>query len=172
MLTLILITGCASGGAVTDAPDRAAPTQSSPAPAVEATPTRPSYDGPTVPNSSWTKELSAAQGRRAGMGRADILHHFEQDGRLPLSLELLDGSWSISVTNDAGVREPGDVGTFEYDDQGRLVMTSYSEGCPGCVSTLAWSLRGESLSLEPVGPLPGGEPLERLIMGGTWTREG
>jgi len=171
-VVLFLLAGCASGQATTGAADQE-PTQPASSPAVtEPGPTGAASDGPTIPNSSWSKELTATQGRRAGMQHADIRLQFGQDGRLPLTFQFLDGTWSIVVTNDSGVDEMGDLGTLEYDDRGRMLMTSNSEGCPGCVSTMAWTIRRDRLRLESVGALPGGDPMERLIMGGTWTRKG
>ncbi len=172
ILPFLLLAGCASGQATTEAADQPDLPHASSSVGTESTATESAYGGPTVPNSSWSKELTATQGRRAGMARTDVRLHFGPDGLLPLTFQFLDGTWAISVTNDSGVVEPGDVGTLEYDDQGRMVMTSDSEGCPGCASTMAWTITGDTLSLEPVGQLPGGEPLERLIMGGTWTRGG
>jgi len=172
IFTLFLLAGRASGQATTEAADKE-PMQHTSSPAVtKSAPTASAYDGPTLPDSSWSRELTAEQVRRAGMPNADIRLHFGPDGWLPLTLQFVDDTWSTSLTNDSGVDETGDVGTLEYDDRGRMWMTSNSEGCPGCVSTMAWTIRGDGLSLEPAGALPGGDPLERLIMGGTWTREG
>lgn len=38
------------------------------------------------------------------------------DGEAPLSLEIADGEWTVHVTNDAGISEVGDYGTYEYDE--------------------------------------------------------
>jgi hypothetical protein len=175
-ILVLLLAGCGADDENPQSADRALEVEASSEPSTEPTTaatTSASMDaGPTgdgVPDSSWTKELTAAQGRDAGMSKLDLGYHFGSDGRFPLTLRFLDETWSITVTNDSGIDEVGDVGTIVYDDKGRLEMTSESEGCSGCVATLGWRITGDVLTLKPV-ELPTDDPLERLIMSGTWER--
>ena len=69
------------------------------------------------------------------------------DGELPIAFKVAGDRWTHFVTNDAGIAEPGDVGTSSYDDEGHWVTVSASQGCPGCVQVLAWSLVDSSLTL-------------------------
>ncbi len=94
------------------------------------------WAGEVLPDSTWTKTVTLKQAKKAGVHQAQVPSNFGEDGLMPLTFVFESDSWAIMVVNDDGAAEPGDLGTLTYDDQGRLVTTSNSEGCPGCVITL------------------------------------
>ena len=90
---------------------------------------------------------------------AEVPSNFGEDGLMPLTFVFEGDSWAIMVVNDQGRPRPGDLGTLAYDDQGRLVTTSNSEGCPGCVITLEMEGCRDTLTIATVQRSPG-NPLE------------
>jgi TRAP-type C4-dicarboxylate transport system substrate-binding protein len=96
------------------------------------------------------------------------------DGELPEAIEITLDGWLHHVTNDAGFSEVGDLGTYSYDEDGRLVMTAESTGCPGCVAVLDWVLTNGVLTLK-FSPVNGPEdPYDEghLLFVGDWILEG
>jgi hypothetical protein len=91
---------------------------------------------------------------------AEMLTAFEFDG----------DRWTHYITNDAGVEEVGDLGTLTYDDRGRLVTTSESTGCPGCVGFTVWELNGDVLELRLDGDDV--DPVDAFVIDGEYTHEG
>ncbi len=122
-----------------------------------------------IPDSTWTRVLTRTQAERAGIPEADIVEQLAADDRVPLTFQFLGGSWSILVTNDQGIDEGGDSGTAEYIAPGRVVLTSDSPGCPGCIQRLTWQIRGDTLTLDqaPGEHLP---QLDAFIVLGDWGR--
>ena len=90
-----------------------------------------------------------------------------RDGELPVLLQVIGDFWSITVTDDSGATDVGDLGSLTYEDDDRVVMTSDSEGCPGCVLTVTWSLEGDRLTLV-MTPDTTATPLERLVLEGVF----
>ena len=65
----------------------------------------------------------------------------------------------------------GDKGTYVYREDGALVTTSESQGCPGCVLPIDRSIEGDTLSLTL--KQEGGvttDAAERFVIDGAWTR--
>jgi hypothetical protein len=119
-----------------------------PQPTQTPTSTQTAYDGPRIPNSTWTKEVTRADARAAGISDQNpFIRDFGADGVLPLTLKYEADSYSVLVTNDQGSSEVGDFGTLVYDAPGRLTMTSGSPGCPGCEYPVTWEIRGDRLVL-------------------------
>lgn len=165
-----LLPGCSSADPAS--PRAEAPagptTTASPGTVPGATPTGASYDGPRIPDSTWTKVVTEAQARDAGLDAGWLASNVGSDGVMPLTLRFLGDTWSITIGNDAGAPEVGDVGDVTYDEQGRLVTTSRSEGCPGCVATQTWSIAGDRLWLRFLGDSATADA--RLVAAGTWRR--
>ena len=145
-----------------------------PEPADRVTPTpSSSWSGEVIPDSTWTRVATRAQGRELGVTEGDLRAEVGPDGRLPLTWRFEGGAWSqAGEYTDGGPMEVGDSGTFTYDAAGRLVTTSSSPGCPNCVTTIVWRITGDRLVLSlvhaPTGPPPG--LLGRLVTEGTWRR--
>jgi hypothetical protein len=69
---------------------------------------------------------------------------------------------------------PGDGGTLSYDDQGRAVFTSESEGCPGCVGVWVWRVEGGVLRLRLAKAESHdiiGNPVARLVNEGDFRQQ-
>ena len=70
------------------------------------------------------------------------------DGELPVAIEITHDGWVHHVTNDAGFREVGDLGTYAYDDEGNWVASNV-----GGSQTYSWSLEGDALTLTAIPPV-------------------
>lgn len=131
--------------------------------AVEPTSTARSHA--VIPPSNWRKVVTREQLVAAGADRAFLAENIGGAQRLPLVLSL-----SSDVYNQSG-RYPGgwssgDAGKVSYDGLGRLVLTSSSPGCTGCVFTLDWRVeRGELHLSDAKGTL---DEIDRLMFLGTW----
>ena len=169
-ITLFALAGCASGEAAESAKgDNSASESTSPSPSSEsADAPSDAWAGEVLPDSTWTKTVTLKQAKKAGVPQAEVPPNFGEDGLMPLTFVFESDSWAIMVVNDDGAAEPGDLGTLTYDDQGRLVTTSNSEGCPGCVITLRWEVVRDTLTIATVEK--SGDPLEKLILSGQWER--
>lgn len=126
----------------------------------------PAAAGDMIPDGRYVRVATAADAEAANLAAGQAQEFLGSDGELPLALEFEGLRMEHLVTNDAGVEEVGDLGTLDYPEDGRVVFTSESTGCPGCVATLEWSLEGDELTIEPSG-LP---PVEAFILAGTYTR--
>ena len=169
-ITLLALAGCASGEAAESAKGESPASEStSPSPS-SASADAPSdaWTGEVLPDSTWTKTVTLKQAKKVEVPQAEVPSNFGEDGLMPLTLVFESDSWAIMVADDQGVDEPGDVGTLTYDDRGRLVTTSNSEGCPGCVVTLRWKVVGDTLTIAMVEK--SGDPLEELVLSGQWER--
>ena len=110
-------------------------------------------------------------------GGQPVTHH-ENDPRNPpfpertpetiLVLRIEGDRWTLLGEFQPGHLEAGDLGSLAYED-GHLVTTSDSEGCPGCVSELTWSRHGDTVALERV---TGASvvAMDRFIWLGRWQR--
>jgi hypothetical protein len=69
----------------------------------------------------------------------------------------------------------GDEGTVTYDADGNWVATSSGAGCPGCVQTFGWSLKGGRLTLTMLDTTEAGDPvnllISRLVTEGEWAQK-
>lgn len=140
-----------------------------PAPPVVTEPTSAAPStGRQVPDSSWTRVATAAEARRLGVPRDAAVELLGDDGRLFQVLTFRNGSFSQSGRYGSGVMEVGDLGSVSYSG-GRLVLTSSSPGCPGCVASFRWRLLGDRLVLDRMSGTDV-RPLDRLVYEGTWER--
>lgn len=169
-ITLIALAGCASGEAAESAKaDNSASESTSPSPSSEsADAPSDAWTGEVLPDSTWTKTVTLKQAKKVGVPQAEVPSNFGEDGLMPLTFVFESDSWAIMVVHDDGAAEPGDLGTLTYDDQGRLVTTSNSEGCSGCVITLRWKVVRDTLTIAMVEK--SNEPMEKLILSGQWER--
>jgi hypothetical protein len=89
---------------------------------------------------------------------------------LQISLKFGGGHWTQFAEYTPGIPEPGDVGTYRVDVD-KLVMTSASEGCPGCVGVLDWTFDGGRLDLRYTKPAEH-DIIERLMTEHEYTKVG
>jgi hypothetical protein len=135
-------------------------------PSPESTDVSRGDDGTGLPDATWFRVATDAAAASLGVPERAAAEHLGDDGRLPLALTVVDGAWAITTTGDAGEVEVGDLGRAAYDDDGDLVTTSSSSGCPGCRAVLHWRLAGDELVLTSADGSLG--PVERLVTEGTW----
>ena len=118
-----------------------------------------------IPRSNWRKVVTRDQLVAAGADQAFLRENMGSASRQPLLLALSHDVFSLSVRHPSGWTG-GDAGRVSYDEAGRLVLTSSSTGCTGCVFTLDWSLGSGELHLDDAtGAL---DPIDRVIYLGTW----
>jgi hypothetical protein len=168
LVAALALAGCSGGD------DNATP---SAAPEAPTTGTATSDDpGPEasgagrIPDGAYSKAATEADADAAGLSEELREESLGSDGQMPTTIEFDGDRWTIYVTNDAGIAEVGDLGALEYDGQGRLVTTSESTGCPGCVWVADWSLEGETLELELTGEAV--DPVEAFVINGVYSRDG
>jgi hypothetical protein len=134
-----------------------------PADAPTATLSSPAHT--VIPASNWRKVVTRDELVAAGADRAFLREHLGPARQMPVLLALSQDVFSQSARY-AGGWSGGDAGTVSYDDKGRLVLTSSSTGCFGCVFTLDWRLEPSGLHLsDATGAL---DPIDRVIYLGTW----
>jgi hypothetical protein len=103
--------------------------------------------GDVIPDGTYSRTATRADGEALGLEPALLDSVFSADGELPIEFEIEGDKWRHYVTNDAGIRELGDLGTSSYDEDGRWVTVSESTGCPGCVGILEWTYDNDTLTL-------------------------
>ena len=128
-----------------------------------ATVASPSH--PVIPPSNWRRVITREELVAAGADGAFLREHLGSADRLPVLLSLSRDVFSQSGRYADGW-SGGDAGRVSYDDEGRLVLTSSSSGCPGCVLALDWRLEPGELHLgDATGML---DPIDRVVYVGTW----
>jgi hypothetical protein len=122
----------------------------------------------TIPEGTWGQSVrTRVAGYRAGLSAAEITGAIGEGTQATFSITLAAGRYSIFVAPDIGVAEVGDKGTYEYRQDGVLASTSESDGCPGCVLPITWSIDGDTLSLTLDHDRT---TAEKFVINGTWTR--
>lgn len=163
-----ILAGCSATSADTDE-SRKQPDGASTVAPPEAAAAAGEYDGPRIPDGSWSRVATLDQARRRDLDPAVVRPHLGSDRRMPIELVLEGNSWTVLVTEDDGVTLPGDLGTFTYDERGRFLATSESEGCPGCEALLEWRLQGDALRMWFAEDAAAGDDA-RLVHEGTFRR--
>lgn len=137
-----LLAGCGNDDSSTASPTEAATSGAS------ASASR----GETVLDGTYAKSVTVTDAKSAGIGDEDFLRsNFGDDGPTTISFKFEGNRWTLFVTPSGGAAEPGDVGSIKYDEHGDAVLTSESEGCPGCTYVYDWQLEGNQLTLTIVG---------------------
>ena len=160
----LLLAGCTSGGV-------SAPTQ----PPADETPSTVAVDaaGPrpdAIPEGTWRIVRTRDAANAAGLSPQEITGAIGEGTGATFSLTLAAGRYSTFVAPQRRGPEVGDQGTYVYREGGALVTTSESQGCPGCVLPITWSIEGDTLSLTL--KQEGGvttDAAERFVIDGTWT---
>ncbi len=168
---MVLMALSACGGEGTDTSvDAAAASTLSPTTAASWTSASTSGALATIPDGTYSRVVVREDAIAAGFDPELVDDFLGADGELPITYKVAGHRFTHFVTNDAGIAEPGDIGTASYDDEGRWVTVSESVGCPGCVQVLAWSLVDGSLTLSLVS-VDGQRPYpddERLVVEGVY----
>jgi hypothetical protein len=149
----LLAASCGGDGSVDAAADGPAQTSSS---ASATDPASTQVSTSALPNGSYEHTATLAEALDAGFSRKEVAEAFGGDGKLPITFTFEDGSWQHIVVLDDGTREVGDNGTYTVDGN-KLVTTSESDGCFGCIVTYRWTLDGNMLSLTVLSDSAGEE---------------
>ena len=119
----------------------------------------------TIPSGTYTRTITRAEAEAIGVDAGFIDEVIGPDDELVNAFEFTDdGRWTqLGDFSGTGVLESGDFGTYTYDDEGRLVTTSESEGCRGCVGVIEWTYADGVLTMElvPYEGFPGPYPPTR-----------
>ena len=113
----------------------------------------PSGTASTVPSQStstsipagvaWERTITAADFTRFNVQVSPDDLEFAPDGTLTVTFKFGDSSWTQFGNYNGGVPQPGDEGTYAYDDEANLLLTSSSGG----TLTLEWQVSGDRLTL-------------------------
>ncbi|WP_377641316.1 hypothetical protein [Oryzobacter terrae] len=130
-----------------------------------------SWQGPTIPEGRWSKEVDVAELRQGGLdlGPATLRANFLDDGRGRFHLDISGTKLYVFVEDDDGTLVLGDEADTSYDALGRLVQN--------LDLALEWTLEGDTLVIGDIAPVQGvrlteATPEERLALEGTWRRAG
>lgn len=166
VLALLLgsvLVGCSDGTSPTTTPGEPSPIGGS----------APADTGRAIPDGNYAKTVTVAEAKLMGITDQDFLSQLGTDGMTTLVFKFAGLRWTEFVVEEAP--EPGDLGTLKYDANQNVVMTSASEGCPGCVYTYDWSMVGDKLTLTLVGHESTDTPEDvvavRFVTEGAFTRQ-
>jgi hypothetical protein len=132
--------------------------------------------GEAIPDGTYAKSVTVADAKTAGIVDKGFLSgNFGDDGSTTFTFKFQDDRWTLFVTPGGGAPEPGDLGSITYDEHGDVVLTSESEGCPGCTGVYDWELDGSQLTMSfaehDSSDRPEALAIERFVTEGTFTRE-
>jgi hypothetical protein len=144
-----------------------------PAPTTPAVSSETADAAAVIPDGSYAKTVTVDQAKAMGITDKSFLRQLGEDETTSFVYKFQGDRWTQFVVE--GAPEPGDLGPLEYDANDDVVMTSESDGCPGCVYSYDWSLDGDRLTLTLVGhdstDTPEDVVIVRFITEGTFTRQ-
>jgi hypothetical protein len=104
-----------------------------------------------VPAGGWVREVTAKKGLALGISRRRVERLTGEDGAMGLGLKLQEQQvFTLWTNDDDGLATAWDTGRYAFTSGHRLVLTSMSSKCPGCVTRLTWSEDGKDLVLSAV----------------------
>jgi hypothetical protein len=134
----------------------------------------PEWTGEVIPDGTYVKTRTTADAKRLDIPKDAAAVLLGQDGEFHVELRIAGDAFAMLSDDGDEALSQGDGGTATYDADGNWVLTSDSTGCPGCVQTFAWSLKGDRLTLRMLDPTEAGDPLNvllsRLVTDGAYTR--
>jgi hypothetical protein len=149
--TLLVVGGCGgddgSTGATSTSADLATAVTDAPDTTSLVTTVTAATDVRAIPDGIFSRVVARDAALADGRDPALVDELLGADGELPLSIKFQGDRYTVFDTADDGSTGPGDIGTQYIDADGRRVQTSESEGCPGCVSIIDWTLAGDTLTL-------------------------
>ena len=168
-VAVVVVVGVVAAGSFLWSSGRDGSPEPAPRPTQDAT-SASTYTGPRIPDSGWRKVVTRTQLVRAGADSSFLADNVGRTDRLPLTLSFVGNVYSQSGRYPAGW-SVGDAGTVEYAPDGRLVLTSTSPECRGCLGSMTWRIQGNHLALDDLRGTPD-DPLSRVMLEGVWTRIG
>jgi TRAP-type transport system periplasmic protein len=130
----------------------------------------------TIPSGTYHRTITRADAEALDVDESFVAAEIGPDDELAVAFEFTDdGRWTqLADYSGTGALESGDFGTYAYDDEGRLVITSNSSGCRGCVGVIEWTLDDEVLrmALVPYDGMPRPyDPIEILMTNGEYVQQ-
>ncbi|HEU4543390.1 MAG TPA: hypothetical protein VFR23_19825 [Jiangellaceae bacterium] len=111
-----------------------------------------SAESEVIPLGTFVKTETREDLTAAGADESVLDQGFAGVNEIRITWKIDDGRWTQFQSLDGQADEPGDLGTYTYDEDGRWVLTS--DGCPGCVNAIEWSFDGGVLTLSKFGVEP------------------
>lgn len=142
---LLVTGGCSSGSGVEEGTTAESTGPSTP----EAVPDAVESD--VIPLGTYVKTETREDLTAEGVEESVLDQTFPGIDEIRITWKLEDGRWTQFANYDGQTDEPGDLGTYTYDDDGRWVITSESSGV---VNAVEWSFNGAVLTLSDFGVDP------------------
>lgn len=162
---VVVVLTCSSA-CVADDPAPVAPvSQSVSSPPL--TPTPVLNEPQPIPDGTYSTTATRERAEAAGFDKTVIDQAYGPDGTLEIVLRLQNGLWTQLATYDGVALEPGDEGSYEFEAD-KMVLTSTSAGCPGCVGVVDFTFDGQRLALQFADPEKH-DPVERLMTEHSYT---
>ena len=106
---------------------------------------------PTLPErGGWEREVTAKQGRELGVPARTVRRLAGDDGVLALGFKLQQGTFTIWTNDDAGRPTAWDYGRYTFERGHALELTTVSDRCPSCTTTLTWHTIGGDVVIDSV----------------------
>ena len=106
---------------------------------------------PTLPErGGWVREVTAKRGRALGVPARAVRRLAGDDGVLPLGFKLQQGTFTIWTNDDDGIATAWDYGSYRFRRGHGLVLTTVSDTCPGCTTTIGWHSVGDDVVMDSV----------------------
>lgn len=157
-LSLLLV--CTACAAPQPSPSSSTATTSTPVASAAAIPT----------GVAWERTIAADEPKKFNITRSPKELGFAPDGTLSVVFKFADGAWTQFGNYDGGTMQPGDGGTYRYDEAGDLVLTTASDGS---TTKFSWEVTGDRLSLRmlDVGATSSGDlAITRMMTEGQYRR--
>nr|WP_300045766.1 hypothetical protein [uncultured Nocardioides sp.] len=106
---------------------------------------------PTLPeHGGWVREVTAKRGRALGVPARTVRRLVGDDGVLPLGFKLHQGTFTIWTNDDDFEATAWDFGNYRFKRGHVLVLTTVSDTCPSCATSLAWHTIGNDVVFDSV----------------------
>jgi hypothetical protein len=144
LVTLVACTACTACAAPPTGPANAPST----APSVVSTPA-PTPASDRIPvGVSWQRTITAADVKRLNVPYKPEEMEFAPDGTMTTVVKFGETAWTQFANYGGGAQQPGDAGTYRYDEDGNLLLTTSSDGSS---IRFAWTVSADTLTLRMLG---------------------
>lgn len=89
-------------------------------------------------------EVTRKQGLALGVPRHTVDELAGKDGVLLLGIQFRHGNFTIWTNDDRYKSTAWDFGSYEFTSARHLVLTTISDKCPSCTTTLTWRWAGRT----------------------------
>src|SRR6478735_7464525 len=106
---------------------------------------------PTLPaRGGWVREVTAKRGLALGVPSRTVRRLAGDDGVLPLGFRFQQGTFTIWTNDDDENATAWDYGRYAFKRGHALVLTTVSDRCPGCSTSLTWHTIGSDVVFDSV----------------------